>query len=77
MDEYWCQTKVNDFWEMRQNLGEPKTSADFEEIEEDELFSKYWDKEHPPVVYQLGDTNTKSDHGIANTTKIQMSDSNK
>ena len=21
----WCQTKINDFWKMRQNLGEPKT----------------------------------------------------
>ena len=44
-------------------LGEPKTSADFEEIEEDEIFSKYWDKEHPSVVYQLGtssDTETDS-----------------
>ena len=77
MDEYWCQTKVNDFWEMRQNLGEPKTSADFEAIEEDECFRKYWDKEHPSIVYQLGDIDTKSDHGIANTAKIQMSDSNK
>ena len=60
---------------MRQNLGEPKTLADFEEIEEDELFSEYQDKEHPSVVYQLGDT--ESDHEIANTVKIQMSDSNK
>ena len=56
ISKYWCQTKMNDFWEMRQNLGEPKTLIDFEEIEENELFSKYWDKEHPSVVYQLGDT---------------------
>ena len=73
--ELWCQTKMNDFWEMIQNLGEPKTSANFEEIEEDELFSKYWDKEHPSIVYQLGDT--ESEHQTANTAKIQMSDSNK
>ena len=56
-----CQTKMNDFWEMRKNLGEPKTLVDFEEIEEDELFSNYWDKEHPSVVYQLG---TSSDTDI-------------
>ena len=35
--EMWCQTKITNFWKMRQNLGEPKTSAGFEEIEEDEL----------------------------------------
>ena len=32
---------------MRQNLGEPKTSAVFDEIDEDEIFSNYWNKEHP------------------------------
>ena len=65
---------------MRQNLGEPKTSANFEEIEEDVLFSEYWDKEHPSVVYQIGTSthnDTKSDHETANTAKLQMSDSNK
>ena len=45
---------MNDFWEMRQNLGEPKVLEDFEEIEEDNFFIKYWDKEHPFVVYQIG-----------------------
>ena len=57
------QTKMNDFWEMRQNLSKPKTLAAFEEIEEDEFFSNYWNKEHPSVVYQLGtssDTETDS-----------------
>lgn len=48
---------MNDFWEMRKNLGEPKTSVDFEEIEEGKFFSIYWDKEHPSVVYQLGTSN--------------------
>ena len=75
--EYWCQTKLNDFLEMRKNMGEPKTLAGFEEIEEDDLFSQYWDKEHPSVAYQLGHSNTQSDHGTTNTAKIQMSDSNK
>ena len=39
---------------MRQDLGEPKTLVDFEEIDEDNLLSTYWDKEHPIVLYQLG-----------------------
>ena len=39
---------------MRQNLGEPKTSVGFEEIEEDELFNDYWNKEHPTVLYDFG-----------------------
>ena len=39
--ELWCQTKMTDFWKMRQILGEPKISAGFEEIEKDELFSEY------------------------------------
>ena len=39
---------------MRQNLGEPKTSIGFEAIHEDELFSTYWDKEHPTILYELG-----------------------
>ena len=59
--ELWTQTKMNDFWEMRLNLGEPKTSTPFEEIKEDELFSNYWNKEHPCVAYQLG---TSSDTKI-------------
>ena len=54
ISEMWCQTKITEFWKMRQNLGEPKTSADFETINEDDLFSTYWDKEHPTVLYQLG-----------------------
>ena len=54
ISELWCQTKITDFWKMRQNLGEPKTSAYFEIIDEDELFSTYWDKEHPTILYQLG-----------------------
>ena len=51
VSEMWCQTKITKFWKMRQNLGEPKTSANFETIDEDELFSTYWDKEHPTVLW--------------------------
>ena len=54
VSKMWCQTKITKFWKMRQNLGEPKTSADFETIDEDELFSTYWDEEHPTVLYELG-----------------------
>ena len=53
VSEMWCQTKITDFWKMRQNLGEPKTLAGFEKIDEDEFFSNYWDKEHPTILYQL------------------------
>ena len=49
--ELWSQTYMNDFWEMRQKLCELKTLAPFEEIEEDEIFSNYWNKENPYVVY--------------------------
>jgi hypothetical protein len=52
--EMWCETKMIDFWKMRQNLGEPKTSAIFDKIEEDEIFSNYWNKEHPTVLYDFG-----------------------
>ena len=52
--ESWCQTKMTDFWKMRQNLGEPKTSTSFEEIKEGELFNNYWNKEHPIVIYDSG-----------------------
>ena len=54
ISKMWCQTKIIEFWKMRQNLGEPKTSVDFETIDEDELFITYWDEEHPTVLYQLG-----------------------
>ena len=54
ISEMWCQTKITEFWKMRQNLGEPKTSENFETIDEDDLFNTYWDKEHPTVLYQLG-----------------------
>ena len=54
ISEMWCQTKITDFWKIRKNLGEPKTSIDFEAIDEDELFSKYLDKEHPTILYELG-----------------------
>ena len=53
---------MNDFWEIRQNLSEPKTSSPFEGIEEDKMYSNYWNKEHPFVVYQLGtSSDTKTD----------------
>ena len=39
---------------MKKNLGQPKTSVCFEEIEEDELFNNYWNKEHPTVLYDFG-----------------------
>ena len=52
--EMWCQTKMTNFWKMRQNLGEPKTSVGFKEIEKDEIFSDYWDKEHPTILYDFG-----------------------
>lgn len=39
---------------MKQNLGEPKTSAIFDEIDEDEIFSNYWNKEHLTVLYDFG-----------------------
>ena len=35
-------------------MGETKTSEGFEEIEEDELFSDYSNKEHPIVLYDFG-----------------------
>ena len=50
----WCQTKMTDFWKMRKKLGELKTSTIFEEIEEDELFNDYCNKEHPTVLYDFG-----------------------
>ena len=49
----WCQTKMNYFWKMRQNFGEPRTSTRFEEIK-DELFSDYWNKSHATVLYDFG-----------------------
>ncbi|GLJ04972.1 hypothetical protein SUGI_0007990 [Cryptomeria japonica] len=45
-ENYFTQTKINDFWNMRRNLGEPKTSAEFESIDEDAEFNKLWDMEH-------------------------------
>ena len=54
ISEMWCQTKITDFWKLRQNLGEPMTSNFFEAIDKDKLFSTYWDKVHPTVLYELG-----------------------
>ena len=51
--ELWCQTKMTNFWKMRQILGEPKTSLGFEEIEEDKLFIDHWNKEHPTIQYDF------------------------
>ena len=45
-DGNWTRTKISDFWEMRMNLSEPKTSADFGEVEEDTMFDELWNKEH-------------------------------
>ena len=32
---------------MRKNIGDPKTSGDFEHFLEDGTFRKLWDNEHP------------------------------
>ena len=37
----WSQTKMTNFWKMTQNLGEPMTSAGFEELDEDDLLNNY------------------------------------
>lgn len=36
---------------MRRNLGEPKTSVEFETIDEDVEFSKLWNMEHPTTTH--------------------------
>ena len=36
---------------MRKNLGEPKTSIDLDEVEEDTMFDKLWNKEHPTEAH--------------------------
>ena len=46
IDAGWSQRKISQFLEMRKNLGEPKTSADLDEVEEDTMFVKLWNKEH-------------------------------
>lgn len=70
--EMWCQTKMTDFWKMRQNLGEPKTSAGFDEIDEDEIFSNYWSKEHPTVLYDFGsDSDNERQKDLQSDADIQ------
>ncbi len=72
--ELWCQTKMTDFLKMRQNLGEPKTSTTFEEIEEDAILRYYWNKGHPFVVYQFGtcsDSNSQRQNDHNSNEDIQ------
>ena len=33
IDVGWSRSKISQFWEMRKNLSEPKTSADLGEVE--------------------------------------------
>ncbi|XP_059072155.1 pentatricopeptide repeat-containing protein At3g12770-like [Cryptomeria japonica] len=40
---------------MRRNLGEAKTSADLDEIDEDIEFNKLWNMEHPTEAYDKSD----------------------
>lgn len=51
IDARWSQSKISQFWEMRKNLGEPKTSTDLDEVEEDTMFDELWNKEHPTEAY--------------------------
>ena len=40
-DRKWTRTKMDYFWRMRKDLGEPKTSQDLDEIDEDIEFIKF------------------------------------
>ena len=51
IDARWSRRKISQFWEMRKNLGEPKTSADLDEVEEDTMFVELWNKEHPAEAH--------------------------
>ena len=42
---------------MRKNISDLKTSVDFEELPQDETFSKLWDDEHPDVAIAQRDAN--------------------
>lgn len=55
--------KMDDFWSMRKALGELKTSANLDDIDEDIEFSKLWNMEHPNSAYDNSDLD---DHDIDN-----------
>ena len=51
IDVGWIRRKFSQFWEMRKNLSEPKTSADLDEVEEDTMLVKLWNKKHPDEAH--------------------------
>lgn len=42
----WIETKIREFWIMRKNLAEPKTSIEFDSLDKDKIFCWLWDGEH-------------------------------
>ena len=52
------RTKMDDFWSMQKDLGEPKTSEDLNEIE----FRKLWNLEHPKLAYNSRDLDSEDDN---------------
>ena len=42
----WTETKIREFWTISKNLSEPKTSTEFDSLDEDKTFSRLWDEGH-------------------------------
>lgn len=55
---------------MRKNLGEPKTSADLDEINKDIDFRKLWNMEHPTKVYDKSDDKNNYEIEVTPTATI-------
>ena len=53
---------MDDFWRMRKDLGEPKTSKALDEIDEDIEFSKLWNLEHPKLAYDNSEPYSEDDN---------------
>ena len=53
---------MDDFWRMRKDLGEPRTSQDLDEIDEDIEFRKLWNLEHPKLAYDNIDLDSEDDN---------------
>ena len=74
IDAGWSRSKISQFWEMRKNLGEPKTSADLDEVEEDTMFENLWNKEHPVEAHHSDTDHDYDDQDSLNpssSTQIQ------
>ena len=57
----WTETKIREFWRMQKNLGEPKTSIEFDSLEEDKMFSQMWDEENLEELQPLPRDGSKDD----------------